>query len=268
VLAGRVLSLSVEQLVVQFPLAFEEAQTLGVARQIYVRMAQAFNLKKVYVCDINLRDGLIAEVSSGRGWSDEFVDQILHSAHELGRRYQVGEAHAACVAENAMKLFDVLAPEHRLAERYRVILNAASWLHDIGMFIRNTSHHKHSQYIIGNSDIFGLSKSDIQLVALVARYHRRAAPKTNHSEYQALPRDQRSAVAQLASILRVADALDRSHTQMLNSAVFKLKNDQLIVESKAAGECASEKRALATKGQMFEGVYGRTIVMSTSRKKG
>jgi exopolyphosphatase/guanosine-5'-triphosphate,3'-diphosphate pyrophosphatase len=267
-LAERVLQLEVEQIVRRYHLAFEDAQTLGPALQIYLRLANAFKLKKVYVCGVTLRDGLVAEAASGKAWTEDFVEQILHSVREVGRRYHLDETHGECVTENALALFRALAAEHQLEYRYEVILTVAAQLHDIGMFINNTSHHKHSKYIIENSDIFGLGEEDIRLAALVARYHRRALPRTTHADYNALPRETRLVVSKLAAILRVADALDRSRTQSVRNVRIRLPDGQLIVEAGQAGEFAAEKRALSIKGRMFEQVYGRTVVLRSQRKQG
>ena len=88
------------------------------------------------------------------------------------------------------------------------------------MFIGDRSHHKHSMYVIMHSDLFGLTRKDIALIALVARYHRRATPRPYHEEYTSLDRDSRIAVAKMAALLRVADALDRDHMQQARTMAF------------------------------------------------
>jgi exopolyphosphatase/guanosine-5'-triphosphate,3'-diphosphate pyrophosphatase len=106
-------------------------------------------------------------------------------------------------------LFDSLKSEHGLDRRARLLLEVAAILHDIGMFIRNSGHHKHSQYIIANSEIFGLHRDDLEVISNVVRYHRKAPPNSTHIAYIALQREERMLVLKLASLLRVADALDR-----------------------------------------------------------
>jgi exopolyphosphatase/guanosine-5'-triphosphate,3'-diphosphate pyrophosphatase len=267
-LADKVVAMDMEQVVHCYGLPFEDAQALGPALQIYVKMARAFGLRQIYVCGITLRDGLLAEAASGNAWSEDFVRQILNSARETGRRYQLDQAHADCVTDIALTLFRALKDEHRLEYRYEVILTVAAQLHDVGMFISASSHHKHSQYIIKNSDIFGLGQKDILLTALVARYHRRALPRATHPDYSQLSREERLVVNKLAAILRAADALDRSHTQIIRNVEITVKEDQVVLQVAGEGDFMSEKRALVSKGKMFEQVYGRTVVMRTGRKRG
>ena len=266
-LARTVLEQDIEAVVSMYRLSFEEAQTLGTALQVYVRMAKAFRLKRVYVCGVTLRDGLLAEAAFGNAWTDDFVDQILHSVHELGLKYEFDEAHANCVSAAAQALFQAMQPEHQLKRSHEVILMVAAQLHDIGMFIGNSGHHKHSKYLIENSDIFGLGEKNVQLCALVARYHRRALPRNGHTDYAALTREERLVVNKLASILRVADALDRSHTQMACKFNVVCRERQVLIEPDCNGDFTAEKRALAEKGTMFEQVYGRTVVLRTSKRR-
>jgi exopolyphosphatase/guanosine-5'-triphosphate,3'-diphosphate pyrophosphatase len=264
-LCRKVAKMDVEKAARQYQLTYEEAETLAPALQIYVRLAAALKLTRVCVCNVTLREGLLAEAASGNTWSADFVEQILNSVREIGRRYHIDEAHADCVTENALGLFHAMKGEHRLGYHHEVLLMMAARLHDVGMFISNIGHHKHSKYIIENSDIFGLGGKDIRLVALIARYHRRAFPRQSHSDYSALDREDRLVVNKLAAILRVADALDRTHNQTLRNPTYNIRADRLQIEVASTGEYDAEKRALSIKAQMFEQVYGKTVVLKTIR---
>lgn len=267
-LAAKVLTMEVEEVVRRYQLSFEEAQALGPALEIYVRMATTFDLRQVNICGVTLRDGLLAEAATGNAWSDDFIRQILHSVHEIGKKFQIDQAHADCVTDLSLALFRALRDEHRLGYRFEVILTVAAQLHDVGMFISTSSHHKHSQYIIKSSDIFGMGKQDIKLTALVARFHRRALPRSSHLDYDSLTREDRLVVNKLAAILRAADALDRSHAQAIRNVRITVKDDQVLLQTSKAGDFAAEKRALTDKGKMFEQVYGRTVILRTKRKQG
>lgn len=267
-LAGQVLHLGTEKSAKQFHLSHEEAETLGPALQIYVQLAETFSLKKVYACGVTLREGLLAEAASGSAWTGDFVEQIFHSIGEIGRRYHLDEAHAESVTRNARILFRALTDEHKLGDHHEMLLTVAARLHDIGMFIGSSSHHKHSKYIIENSDVFGLGNRDLRLVALIARYHRRALPRTSHPEYSALSREDRLVVSKLAAILRVADALDRAHNQLLRDPAVRVTETRLLIEAAGPGDFDAEKRALSLKAQMFEQVYGKQVVLRTRKKQG
>src|SRR5262249_46774912 len=136
---------------------------------------------------------------------------VIGACVRLGERYRFDEAHGRLVARMAMQIFDGLVDRHRLGSRERLILQAASMLHDVGDFIRYEGHHKHSYYIIEHSDLMGLTPAERTLVANVARYHRKSLPDLSHANFRDLDREGRKVVRTLSAILRVADALDREH---------------------------------------------------------
>lgn len=259
----HVLHSSEEQLSKEYNLSLEDAQTLGPAMQIYMHMAKEFSLKKVYVCGVSLRAGLLVEAAGGNVWTEDFVEQILFSARELGRHYQLDEDHANVVTDLAQRLYRTMASEHKLSQRHEVMFQVAAYLHDIGSFVSTSGHHKHSQYIIEHSEIFGLGDEDMRLLALVARYHRRATPKASHENYDALSRENRLVLVKLASLLRIADALDHSHRGVAKHVRFELQGQTLVIHAGREVDLAVEKRVLAEKSKMFEQVYGCEIKLQS-----
>ncbi len=266
-LAQSALECTVEKVAQKFDLPHEEAQTLGPAWLTCIRLAQAFKLKALYICGVTLRCSLVAEMASGRAWREDLVEQILHSAHEIRRRYDADDAHAHHVQKNALAIYRALQDDHQLDGRHEVILSVAALLHDIGSYIGSSSHHKHSKYLIENSGIFGLGMMDIKLAALVARYHRGALPQDSHYDYQTLPRPQRMIVSKLAPILRIADALDRSHTQAVHITKIGLQPGQLILQADMDRSIFAEKHAVLEKSQMMEKVYGRSVSLCAASKR-
>ena len=136
---------------------------------------------------------------------------MIHSATAIAEKYHVDLDHARNVAEVAVRLFDLFQPDHGLAPRHRLLLRVAALLHEVGGFVSSRAHHKHSEYLIANSEIFGLNRNEIVLVSQIARYHRRSVPRPSHPAYMALSRESRVVVNKLAALLRVADALIRGH---------------------------------------------------------
>ena len=132
-------------------------------------------------------------------------------------------------------------------------------MHEVGGYISALAHHKHSFYLITNSEIFGLNRNEVQIVAHIARYHRRSGPKLTHLEYTSLPRETRVTINKLAAILRVADALSRGHIKQISSLTFERHGDELIVHVPGQIDFILEKRAVADKGDMFEDVYGMKV---------
>ncbi|MCX7047403.1 MAG: HD domain-containing protein, partial [Candidatus Sumerlaeota bacterium] len=175
------------------------------------------------------------------------------------------EEHARRVADLACDLFDQLKAEHGLGPSERRLLRVAGLLHDIGVFISNRSHHKHSEYIIQASDIFGLRANDKNLAATIARYHRRSGPKPTHPGFTSLTRQERATVSKLAAILRVADALDRSHSGKIRSPRIELRPNEAILRLDTSEDLTLERLAMRSKGEMFEEVYGRKIILENVR---
>ncbi len=261
-LTKEVLSYSADELVRRYHLPYPDAESLGPALLIYTRLAKAFHLKNLLVSTGTLRDGLMWEMATREAWSHEFRKHIVRSALEIGRKYQFDEAHANHVAALAKLLFDSLRKEHRLPPRFETLMTVAALLHDIGLFVSNRSHHKHSMYLVLNSDLFGLSARDLQVVALVTRYHRRALPRTTHDGYAGMDRQTRVAVSKLAAILRVADALDSGHSQRIRNVSFQVEPGALRIDVRGAvGSLMLERYSLQQKSEMFEQVYGMKVTL-------
>lgn len=257
----QVLELSVEALVREYDLPFAAAESLSPALLVMQNIPQMLHCKTVYIGTPSMRDGLLAEMAAGGSWDARFTKQIIHSAIEIGRHYRFDRKHAENVAAHARDIFRAMQSEHKMLHRYETILTVAALLHDIGAFIINRSHHKHSQYLIENSDIFGLSKQDLTLVALTARYHRRALPRATHTAYTSLTRVNRLRVSKLAAILRVADALDCGHVQRIRSPQIELYPDRLQIGVPNLRDCTVEEIALKEKSNLFEQVYGKRVVL-------
>jgi exopolyphosphatase/guanosine-5'-triphosphate,3'-diphosphate pyrophosphatase len=264
-LADKLVPVPVDEIVRQYKIPFQEAETIGPALLAYALVARAFKVREIIVPKCSLRDGLLREVAQRGSWTREFAEQAIHSAMQLGQKCNYDEKHASQVAELSLKFFRELQPEHQLDQRFELLLHIAALLHEVGLFISDRKHHKHSMYIILNSDLFGLSRKDIGLIAVVARYHRRSTPRAYHVEFQALPRDSRIIVVKLAAILRVADALDRNHMQTVRDISFSREKGQFIITVQGATDLTLERLAMKEKGDMFHEIYGLTPVLRSAR---
>ena len=262
----KILPLPVEKMVTMLKMTPQEAETAGPALLVYVLLANAFKVDYILVPKCSLREGLLKEMASQGAWTSVFTKQVLQSASTLGKKYMFDEKHSRHVASLAARLYKELEPEHRLDKRFLLLLEVSALLHDIGTYINNRSHHKHSKYIIENSDLFGISKEDKHLVSLIARYHRRGTPRNTHPEFRTLDRDDRIAVAKLSAILRVADALDRAHTQRVKKLSFSRENDRFVITVSGVDDVTLERLALRDKGTLFQDYYGLSIMLNTSRE--
>jgi exopolyphosphatase/guanosine-5'-triphosphate,3'-diphosphate pyrophosphatase len=260
-LTGQVLQLAADEIVKRFGATFVEAQTFGPALLAYSMAAKQFGLPHVYVSDTNLRDGLLKDIAVGGSWTAEFRNQIVRSALSLGRRFHFDEMHARTVAELSRKLFDQLRDQHQLDHRHEVVLYVAALLHEIGMQINVRSHHKHALYIIRHSELFGLSRSELLQVGLVARYYRRATPQPTHSEYMTLSREVRVMVSKLAAILRLATALDDTRTGRIREIACEVDDKRVIIRVPGVRDVSLEQIAMSQQAGLFRDVYGRSVML-------
>lgn len=263
-----ILELSPDEIVRKYHLSFPDAETVGPALLAYVSLAREFQLDNVMVTNTNLRDGLLSELAAKDAWTDEFRKQIIRSALDLGKKFDFEERHARHVAELCRLLFRQLPNLHQLDTRYDTILYVSALLHEIGAYISNQSLHKHSLYLIRNSELFGLGKRHLLLVALVARYHRRALPSPQHEGYATLSREERVVVSKMAAMLRVAVALDESRSQRIKDLQATVDDGRLIIAVPNVEDLSHEQLALKQSGLMFEEVFGMPVVLQTVRELG
>lgn len=255
---------SIEECVARFKISYNDAQTLHASLLIYSIFIHLTKVQKIIVPETNIRDGLIISKTSTENEElmDEFNSQITASARNLLRKYHGDEAHAECVRSNALKLYDILENELGLEEHSRLVLEVAAILHDIGIFIHLNHHNVHSHYIIKNSEIFGLSETDRTLISEIARFHRGKLLPQDDERYALLPRVHRMAILKLSAILRVADALDRSHSQEFAGVTMEISQDTLNIKTESKKNTVLENIALSEKGELFESVFGYRLLLS------
>lgn len=261
--ASEVKNYSLEQCIAKFNLSFADAQTFQIAIVAYEMFLNITSVKKIIVPDTSIREGVFLSLNDSKESSflDELTQQITASAETLLRKYQGDELHAEYVRNASLEIFDALEKESGLDKNCRVLLEVSAILHDIGMFIGASNHHKHGRYIISNSEIFGISRDDKSLVAMIVNFHRGKKMPQDNDEFRLLPRQSRMTVLKLAAILRVADALDRTHTQHLKKFAIHFGKDTMTIHIKGSHSVSMEKLALAEKGVMFEEVFGYKIVL-------
>jgi exopolyphosphatase/guanosine-5'-triphosphate,3'-diphosphate pyrophosphatase len=260
-LVERCRQLPPEQLTRRYDLSHAEAETLVPALLVYQALIHETAAKELIASHTSMRDGLLLDMArSVTGCEDEeLADGVIQSARAICEKYRCDMAHGEHVTELAVRLFDELRAEHGLNRRQRLLLRVAAMLHEAGVYVSGRAHHKHSYYLVSNAEIFGLNAEEVETVALVARYHRRATPKPTHVEYVSLPREKRMVVSKLAAVLRVADALDRGHAQQVRDLHVERRADELVIHVHGVSDLTLERRAMAKKADLFEDVYGMTV---------
>lgn len=255
-LADRLASTPVQNLVKAHKMTYQDAETVAPAVMSIAQAARALKIREVHIVQATLRDGLLRELALRDYRSEGFEEQVVYSAQTLAARYGVDEAHARNVEATAVALFDELQDEHQLGVHERLLLRCAALLHDIGAYVNSRAHHKHSMYLIFNSDLFGLTRHDMQIVSVVSRYHRKALPNPSHPEFASLPLEDRMAVAKLAALLRVADSLERVHREAPRKLEFRREADRFVILVQDMEDLTMERLVLREKGNLFADVFG------------
>jgi exopolyphosphatase/guanosine-5'-triphosphate,3'-diphosphate pyrophosphatase len=184
------------------------------------------------------------------------MEETFAACIALGRRYGFEEEHSRQDARLAARLFDLTADLHHLDEQYRNLLYCAGLLHDIGYVEGYWGHHKTAYRLIMKARLPGLIERERRIVANVARYHRGARPKLSHKGFAALEPDDREIVTVLGALLRLADGLDRGHTDAVRDLDVWLQDDRLVVLVDCPFGCGSEIWAGEKKGRFFGDVLG------------
>ncbi len=235
-------------------------------------LGQAFRelkIKEMVVSEYALREGIIFDTIEkkhrkirGHSLNDIRYGSVLHLAENFG--YERDHSHH--VAHLALRIFDETRQIHRLGGAEREYLEAAAILHEVGLSISHSQHHLHSYYLVRNAELLGFTENEKEIIANIARYHRKSHPKDKHSGFQNLSGEERNVVLRLASILRIADGLDRTHSSVIadlrgrtrkKSLVFRLKRKKrLPVELELWG--ANRKKDL------FEETFERAVKFTLS----
>jgi exopolyphosphatase/guanosine-5'-triphosphate,3'-diphosphate pyrophosphatase len=260
----ELVGLTVEERIEVLGLRPDRADVILPAAIVYARMAHLIGRDEIHVPRVGVKEGtmldLVEGVTQRTDHSARHERDVRAGAVAFGRRFMFDEAHGVHVSRLAEQIFDGLMELHGLSPRDREILQAAAVLHDIGQQIGYQKHHKHSYYLISHTELPGLSPEEVELVANVARYHRRASPNTDHDHYAALGKKDRKRVKKLASLLRLADALDREHLQKVHIVgVRRVDEDEVVLHVEGEGDLAIELWALGRKARLFERMYDTKV---------
>lgn len=268
--------LSYRQRIEKLGLREDRADVILPAGMIYQRVAQLAGAAEILVPGVGLKDGILIDLAedlaSHQAHEDRKDRQAVAGALSLGRRYLFDEAHALHVVKLAGSLFDQLQKVHRMTHDDRRMLLAAAVLHDIGAFVGYKKHHKHSLYLIANSEIPEFTQRETDIIANVARYHRKGVPAEHHVSFTSLPAADRTRVVKLASLLRIADALDREHLQAVRGVTARASRGKsgkrVKLEVEADGDLLLERWALRRKSDLFATTFGYEIELAGERGAG
>lgn len=224
-------------------------------------------LDAVVAVDTGLRNGVLRDLARRTpAAAAAAAEGRTQAALALGRRFGFDERHARQVTRLALQLFDQLASVHGLPASARGLLEAAALLHDVGHAVSPQRHHKHTLYLVQNADMAGFSDQERQLVALVARYHRRTPPDRGRPDLDELSAAELKLVRRLVAMLRIADALDRSHHQEVVDLRAAARPGVVKVTARARGALDLELWDVEREAGWFRKAMGKRIEVVATRR--
>ncbi len=243
------------------------AEIVVAGAAVFLRVLEMFETRSLYYCAAGVRDGIIADLAA-RGVGRE-LSQLSREqrtiVEAMARKYNASLKHVRQVATLSHRLFESLQPLHQLAPACGKLLEAAGYLHDVGHFVSNTGHHKHSAYLVANSDMPGFTAKERLTIAALCRFHRKSMPEARHSHFQALEPDARRQVLLLAPLLRIADSLDRAHEQKVRDVTSAIRDGNLSLQVHADDDVDLEIWSASDAAQTFRDVYGKALTLQRAK---
>ncbi len=218
--------------------------------------------ERLIIPAVTTRDAIIQDIiRRKRGEADTFSRQLISCAMNLGEKFNYDRQHCHAVMKLAELVFEKTQQLHELGPRDLELLKVAALLHDIGLYLNSRQHHKHSYYLINNSQLPGLSRREQEIIAVTARYHRRSLPKSSHPEYVALPPEDKILMSKLAAILRIADSLDFIQKWTVTGIDANLETRCLEIIVDGPQDMALENWTVRRKANFFREVFGLKVLI-------
>ncbi len=208
----------------------ERADIIISGAAVLQTLTEDLGIDGLQIADRSLREGVIVDALLRRqGASSGYEAGVRRRSIESLMRVLPGEeAHARHVAKLTLRLFEQAKTIglHEYSQGEQELLDYAALLHDIGVFVSHTGHHRHSYYLIRHSELAGFTDEEIEIIANLAYFHRKSAPKKRHAHFQALARDDQQMVRRLAALLRLAEGLDRSHLGLVRDVALSIEQGE------------------------------------------
>ncbi len=259
-----------EQIEKIYSMSEERAEILLPSMGIYKSLIGLTNAKEMISPSGDLLDAIVYSIlfENEKGEIDKIVEEsTILTAKNIAERYFYDKEHADFVEENSLKIFDKMKKFHGMGDRERLYLRIAAILHDIGKYMNIKNHYKHSYNIINAADILGLNERETSIVANIARYHSRELPSEDNRGYRILSNEDKVLVSKLTAIIRLADALDRSHAQKVQGVDINFKGNELTVTVSGMEAILIDEWTFIKKSSFMQEVFGvKTIIKKRGRE--
>jgi exopolyphosphatase/guanosine-5'-triphosphate,3'-diphosphate pyrophosphatase len=231
---------------------------------LYKQILKVGDIEEIVFSNAHFNDGIVIShvaEKTNDPWLGVIEAQTVSLAHSLGKKYRHDINHALSVEQTSLQMFDKLSKAYGLGKRERLQLKVAAILHDIGKFVSLRRHYFYSYRLIISSDILGFSEPEKHVIANIAYYHSKGTPSNFDANFAALTPEQKVTTAKLSAIIRLADAVDRSHLQKAVVQDIVLRGDELVVSVESADDMSLEEWTFADKVEFFENVFGIRAIL-------
>ena len=265
---SRIELMDYEQIALDMDIPVEHAYLMKPSAMIYKKMIEVTGAELLWIPGVNLCDGIVAEYGEEKRlirFPHDFTEDILVAARNISKRYMGNKKHNQSLEKLVLNIFDSMKKYHGLGRRERLLLQLSAILHDCGKYISMRDPAESSYHIVMATEIIGISHREREIVAYIVKYN------TGRYEYEKIMNEVRNQetsiiIAKLVAIMRVANAMDRSHKQKFDNVKITLKNQKLIITTDSAEDIALEQALFVKKADFFEEVYGIRPVLK--RRKG
>lgn len=245
----------------------DRADIITAGAIILEQIFKEVNIKQITLSSYALREGILFDTIDKEHntlQSEDMKNVRYRSVINLGRHCGFDEAHCRKILQLSLPIYNALRDKFGLTDQDLDLLEASIYLHDIGHSISHSQHHRHSYYLIKNSELLGFNNEEIEIIANIARYHRKSHPKTKHIEFNKLSPANKSKVKMLSGILRIADGLDRGHSSAIDSinVTVQDKNFHVKVTPREGKDPALELWGANMRKELFEEAFGYNILIN------
>ncbi|HEV8434533.1 MAG TPA: Ppx/GppA phosphatase family protein [Thermoanaerobaculia bacterium] len=256
-LFGRLAGTTEKERVERFGIEPKRAATIVAGAAVLLAIMETLSIDSLIVCPAAIREGIIIAQASAK--TDRTANALRRtSVLALAQRSDCDRRHARHVAHLASRIFDQTTRLHALPSTAKELLEHAAMLHEVGMHVSDRGYHKHSYYLIRHAALRGFSDDELAVIANVARYHRKSEPDDDHENLAELTAAQRGDVEKLAAILRIAEALDRSHRQAVRDVAVRL-NGNVKFFVRARSKASVEIAAAAKRARYFASLFEKKV---------
>jgi exopolyphosphatase/guanosine-5'-triphosphate,3'-diphosphate pyrophosphatase len=249
-------------------IGLKRAEIIVAGANVFAMLLSRLRLPSMRYSPLGLRDGLLAQMAADYSESQQFRERIaterLDALRAMCRRYAIDVRHAERVRELAETLLANLKSLHQLPPEYREWIGAAAMLHEVGAYINRSGQHRHTHYIIAQSEIFGYTAAQRGTIAAIARYLGGARPSVDDRVVRSVPAGERNNIAPAVALLRVARALDQSRKGRVSAVTARLRDGKVHLRFRHRGSVELELWALNKERAYFREALGVELVLAAS----